>query len=312
MKPRIAILLPCYNEEETVAQTVRAFRKAFSEADIYVYDNNSSDQTARCALDAGAYVRYVPQQGKGFVVRRMFSDIDADIYVMADGDNTYCAPSAPKLVEKLINEQLDMVVGTRVHKEQAAYRAGHVLGNKFFTAFVSLIFGKSFTDIFSGYRVFSRRFVKTFPCLSKGFEIETELTVHALDLQLPVGEIKTPYDKRPEGSVSKLSTYKDGFKILRKVFALAKDVKPFLCFASVAGFLLLLSLIFGIPLIRTYFETGLVPRFPTAILSAGIMVMACLFFFSGLLLDSISRLRRENKILAYLRESQRAGSGKGV
>jgi glycosyltransferase involved in cell wall biosynthesis len=299
-QPRIAVILPCYNEEAAIAATVAGFRQALPGATVYVYDNNSRDRTREIAAQAGAVVRTERQQGKGHVVRRMFADVDADIYLMADGDLTYDPKAAPEMVDLLLAEQLDMVVGTRRHEEKDAYRGGHVLGNKLFTGILSGLFGRSFTDIFSGYRVFSRRFVKSFPVLSAGFEIETEISVHALELRMPVGEVETAYGARPEGSHSKLSTYSDGWRILRTIVTLYRMERPALFYGVIGAFLLALALVLAIPLIVTYLQTGLVPRFPTAILVTGITVIAVLSFFAGLILDTVTRGRREVRRLAYL------------
>jgi glycosyltransferase involved in cell wall biosynthesis len=299
-QPRIAVILPCYNEEAAIAATVAGFRQALPGATVYVYDNNSRDRTREIAAQAGAVVRTERQQGKGHVVRRMFADVDADIYLMADGDLTYDPKAAPEMVDLLLAEQLDMVVGTRRHEEKEAYRGGHVLGNKLFTGTLSGLFGRSFTDIFSGYRVFSRRFVKSFPVLSAGFEIETEISVHALELRMPVGEVETAYGARPEGSHSKLSTYSDGWRILRTIVTLYRMERPALFYGVIGAFLLALALVLAIPLIVTYLQTGLVPRFPTAILVTGITVIAVLSFFAGLILDTVTRGRREVRRLAYL------------
>ena len=299
-QPRIAVLLPCYNEEAAIRATVEGFRRALPDATIYVYDNNSRDRTSEVAAAAGAVVRAEPQQGKGRVVRRMFADIEADVYVMADGDLTYDPASAPEMVRMVLADQLDMVVGTRRHEEVDAYRGGHVLGNKLFTRLLSGLFGRSFTDIFSGYRVFSRRFVKSFPVLSQGFEIETEMSVHALELGMPVGEIETRYASRPEGSHSKLSTFRDGWRILNTIVTLYRIERPVLFFGGIGALLLLAAIILAIPLVLTYLQTGLVPRFPTAILVTGMTVTAVLCFFTGLILDTVTRGRREMRRLAYL------------
>ena len=299
-QPRIAVLLPCYNEEAAIRQTVAGFRDALPGATIYVYDNNSRDRTRQIAAEAGAIVRTERQQGKGHVVRRMFADIEADVYIMADGDLTYDAKAAPAMVDQLLAEELDMVVGTRRHEEKDAYRGGHVLGNKIFTGLLSGLFGRSFSDIFSGYRVFSRRFVKSFPVLSSGFEIETEMSVHALELRMPVGEVETAYAARPEGSESKLSTYGDGWRILKTIVTLYRIERPVLFFGSIGAFLLALALTLSVPLVITYLNTGLVPRFPTAILVTGMVVIAVLCFFAGLILDTVTRGRREARRIAYL------------
>jgi glycosyltransferase involved in cell wall biosynthesis len=297
---RIAVLLPCYNEETAIAQTVAAFRGALPGAAIYVYDNNSSDRTMEIAAAAGAVVRTERMQGKGHVVRRMFADVEADVYVMADGDATYDAAAAPELVRRLVEERLDMVVGARKSEIEEAYRRGHRLGNRLFTSILSFLFGRSFTDIFSGYRVFSRRFAKSFPALSRGFETETEISVHALELAMPVGEIVTAYGARPEGSHSKLSTYRDGWRIMRTILHLFRIERPVLFYGGFAAFLAALALVLAVPLIVTYAETGLVPRFPTAILITGMMIVAVISFAVGLILDTVVRGRREVRRLAYL------------
>ena len=299
-KPRVAVLLPCFNEEAAIAATVAGFREALPGATVYVYDNNSRDRTREIAADAGAVVRTEGQQGKGHVVRRMFADIDADVYIMADGDLTYDPNAAPAMVDLLIADQLDMVVGTRRHEEKDAYRGGHVIGNKLFTGLLSGLFGRSFSDIFSGYRVFSRRFVKSFPVLSSGFEIETEISVHALELRMPVGEMETVYAARPEGSESKLSTFSDGWRILTTIVTLYRIERPVLFYGSIGAFLLTLAIVLSVPLVITYLNTGLVPRFPTAILVTGMTVIAVLCFFAGLILDTVTRGRREVRRLAYL------------
>lgn len=299
-QPRIAVLVPCYNEEAAVATVVADFRKALPQAEIYVYDNNSRDNTAAAAREAGAIVRSERRQGKGHVVRRMFADVEADIYVLVDGDATYDAPSATRMIDKLLEEHLDMVVGLRIDQSQAAYRLGHRTGNRMLTGFLSSTFGHAFKDILSGYRVFSRRFVKSFPVLSDGFEIETELAVYALELSLPVAEVETPYYARPEGSFSKLNTWRDGFRILGTMLKLYRSERP-LRFFTVIGILLALAAItLAIPIVVTFIETGFVPRLPTAVLSMGLTIMAMLSVSSGLVLDTVTRGRREMKMLAYL------------
>jgi glycosyltransferase involved in cell wall biosynthesis len=305
---RIAVLVPCFNEEAAVASVVGSFRKALPTAQVYVYDNNSKDRTIEVARAAGAEVRCERRQGKGHVVRRMFADVEADIYVLVDGDATYDAPSAPGMIERLVNDHLDMVVGLRVDQEQAAYRRGHRTGNWLLTSFLSSVFGQAFTDILSGYRVFSRRFVKSFPVLSDGFEIETELTVHALELAMPVAEVETPYYARPEGSVSKLNTWRDGFRILGTILKLYRSEKPLRFFTIIGLFLALVSIGLAIPVVVTYLEEGVVPRLPTAVLSTGLMIIAVLSVSSGLVLDTVTRGRREMKLLHYL--SQPPVSGK--
>ena len=297
---RIAVILPCYNEEAAIAETVAGFQAALPSATIYVYDNNSRDRTVEIARSAGAIVRTERQQGKGHVVRRMFADVDADVYIMADGDLTYDSKAAPEMVRMLVAEQLDMVVGTRQHEVAEAYRGGHVIGNRLFTGLLSRLFGRSFTDIFSGYRVFSRRFVKSFPALSQGFEIETEISVHALELRMPVGELATAYGARPEGSASKLSTYRDGWRILTTIGTLYRIERPVLFYGTIAALLTIAAIILAVPLLITYLDTGLVPRFPTAILATGMVIVAVLSFLAGLILDTVTRGRREMRRLAYL------------
>ena len=297
---RIAVLLPCFNEEAAIVRTIEGFRAALPGATIYVYDNNSSDRTIELARGAGAVVRIERMQGKGNVVRRMFADVDADVYIMADGDLTYDPAAAPAMVGLLIDDRLDMVVGTRQHEAKDAYRGGHVLGNRIFTGLLSSLFGRSFSDIFSGYRVFSRRFVKSFPVLSEGFEIETEISVHALELRMPVGEVETAYGARPEGSESKLSTYRDGWRILKTIGTLYRIERPVLFYGSIGALLLVAAIILAVPLVLTYLDTGLVPRFPTAILVTGMTIIAVLCFFAGLILDTVTRGRREMRRLAYL------------
>jgi glycosyltransferase involved in cell wall biosynthesis len=298
--PKVVVIVPCYNEALTIATIVRDFRAALPQAQVYVFDNNSTDNSEQIARDAGAIVRKVPAQGKGSVVRRMFSDIEADAYVMVDGDDTYDAGVAPQLVNKLFDEGLDMVVGSRVSTEQAAYRFGHRAGNSLLTNFVSLVFGRTFTDILSGYRIFSRRYVKSFAAHSTGFEIETELTVHALELRMPVAEVETIYKSRPDGSVSKLSTYRDGFRILLTIFRLFKSEKPLAFFSIAFALFALASIDLAIPLVVTYLETGLVPRLPTAVLCAALMLFGVVLLACGIILDAITKSRIEQKRFAYL------------
>lgn len=297
---KTAVLIPCYNEEAAIGSVVRDFRAALPDAAVYVYDNNSRDRTVETAAAAGAVVRREPLQGKGNVVRRMFADIDADVYVLVDGDDTYHAPSAPLLIDKLVGEQLDMVNAQRISTGEAAYRRGHVLGNRLLTGLVGGIFGKRTDDMLSGYRVFSRRFVKSFPALAGGFEIETELTVHALEMRMPFAEEPTPYKERPPGSVSKLSTYRDGLRILFMIGKLVKEERPMQSFGLASIFLALVSLALAIPVVLTYIETGLVPRLPTAVLAAALMILSFLALACGLILDSVTRTRREAKRLVYL------------
>ena len=299
---RVAVLVPCFNEEAAIATVVADFRAALPEATVYVYDNNSTDRTAEVARDAGAVVRRETHQGKGNVVRRMFSDIEADIYVLVDGDATYDAPSARGLIERLRQDRLDMVVAARVHQDTAAYRAGHRAGNLLFTGFVASVFKTTLTDLLSGYRVFSRRFVKSFPVLSRRFEIETELTVHALELELAVTEIPTPYYARPLGSQSKLSTWRDGARILATIINLYRSERPLAFFTGLGIALAIASIGLAIPIVVTFLEEGIVPRIPTAILSTGLMLLAFLLVVAGLILDTVSRGRREMKLLAYLEQ----------
>jgi glycosyltransferase involved in cell wall biosynthesis len=298
---KIAVLIPCYNEEKAIPSVVRDFRAALPDADIYVYDNNSKDRTVELAREAGAFVRCEPLQGKGNVVRRMFADIEADIYIMVDGDGTYDAPSAIRMIDRLLSGHLDMVVGSRLQTDaENAFRAGHHFGNKLLTGTVSRIFGDRFDDMLSGYRVFSRRFVKSFPAVSAGFETETELAVHALSLRLPVAEIETPYGARPEGSVSKLNTYRDGIRISWMILQLFREERPMAFFTLLFGAFLLISVGLGVPVVIDFMETGLVPRLPTALLSTGIMLLAFLSLVAGFVLDNVTRGRRELKRLAYL------------
>jgi glycosyltransferase involved in cell wall biosynthesis len=301
-RPRVAVLVPCFNEEVAISKVVGDFRAALPQAKVYVYDNNSVDNTAEMARAAGALVRRETHQGKGNVVRRMFSDVEADIYVLVDGDATYDAASAPALIERLIEERLDMVVAARVQQEMAAYRPGHVAGNRLLTGFVGTVFGRQFTDILSGYRVFSRRFVKSFPVLSRGFEIETELTVHALELELPVAELATPYFARPQGSASKLSTWRDGLRILGTILKLYRSEKPLAFFSSIGIALAAVAIGLAVPIVVTYLELRVVPRLPTLILSTGMMLAAFVSIGVGLILDTVTRGRREVKLLAYLEQ----------
>ena len=298
--PRIAVLIPCYNEEVAIPRVVADFRAALPEAALYVYDNNSKDRTAEVASAAGAIVRGETLQGKGHVIRRMFADIDADFYLLVDGDDTYDASAAPAMIEAALRGGLDMVNGTRVTDIQAAYRPGHRLGNQVLTGLVRSIFGNRVTDMLSGYRVFSRRFVKSFPALSSGFETETEFTVHALELRMPVGEVATRYKDRPVGSTSKLRTYSDGLRILRTIMILVKEERPLAFFFTITALLAVVALILGIPIVINYLQTGLVPRIPTVMLIIGLMVVGALAATCGLILDSVSRGRKEIKRLAYL------------
>ncbi|WP_119301598.1 glycosyltransferase [Dongia deserti] len=298
--PQVAVLIPCYNEAVAIPHVIRDFRAALPQARIYVYDNNSSDGTASVAREAGAIVCHEPLQGKGNVMRRMFSDVEADIYVMVDGDGTYDATSAPRLIEALLEQQLDMVVGARVEQANAAYRPGHRFGNRMLTGLVSMIFGRNIRDMLSGYRVLSRRFVKSFPAMSSGFEIETELSVHALELRMKIAEIDTPYGARPQGSMSKLSTIRDGWRILKLVSHLTKEERPADFFGATFLALAVLSVGLGTPVIIEFLQTGLVPRVPTAILATGIMILAFLMLTCGIILETVTTSRREMKRLAYM------------
>ena len=298
--PRVAVLVPCYNEAFTVAGVVTSFQAALPSATVYVYDNNSTDDTAERARAAGAVVRRETLQGKGNVIRRMFADIDADIYVLVDGDGTYDAASAPKMIDKLLDDDLDMVNAARDASEDASYRRGHRFGNKLLTGIVGHIFGSRLTDMLSGYRVFSRRFAKSFPGLAHGFEIETELTVHALELRLPMAEIRAPYGSRPPGSLSKLATIKDGIRVLWTILVLIKEERPLPFFSLIAGTLAFSSIVLTVPIFITFMQTGLVPRVPTAVLATGMMLLAFLSLACGLILDTVTRGRRELKRLHYL------------
>ena len=296
----IAVLIPCLNEETTIDKVVNDFRVYLPDAKIYVYDNNSTDKTSEVAREAGANVRVEIFRGKGNVVRRMFADIDADIYVLVDGDDTYNAANSPEMINLLVNEQLDMVNGARVANDQSSFRPGHLMGNRILSILIASIFGKGLSDLFSGYRVFSRRFVKSFPALSLGFEIETEFTIHALELRMKVAELESPYKARPEGSVSKLNTIKDGLKVLILIITLIKGERPFQFFSLLSFILAIISIILAIPILIEYLEAGLVPRFPTAILCSALMILSFLSFYTGLILDAITTSRREMKRLYYL------------
>lgn len=298
--PRIAVLVPCYNEAATIGKVVSDFRAALPGATVYVYDNNSADDTVSVAREAGAVVRNEGRQGKGNVVRRMFADVDADVFVLVDGDDTYDAAAAPALVERLVDDGLDMVTGTRIASSQAAYRTGHRFGNRLLTGLVAFSFGSEVSDMLSGYRVLSRRFVKSFPLLSGGFEIETEMTVHALELGMPQAEVETDYRERPEGSESKLNTYGDGIRILVTIVRMLKEERPLAFFGSICAALALAAIVLAIPVVITFIETGLVPRFPTAILATGMMLLAFLSLACGLILATVTRGRQELKRLRYL------------
>ena len=296
----IAVILPCYNEEAAIGKTVRDFRAALPGAKVYVYDNNSKDRTVEVARAAGAIVRTEMRQGKGNVMRRMFADVEADIYVLADGDDTYDASAAPALIRRLVEEGLDIVTGRRIHTEAAAYRAGHVLGNRMLTGLTAMMFNVKLGDMLSGYRIMSRRFVKSFPFTAEGFGIETELTVHAVRLMMPMAEVDTAYKERPAGSVSKLSTYRDGFKILFTIAQMLREERPLLFFSAIAFVLALAAMVLGTSIVIEFVHTGLVPRLPTALLATGLMVIAFLSLMSGLILDTVTRGRWANKRLAYL------------
>jgi glycosyltransferase involved in cell wall biosynthesis len=313
---RVAVLIPCHNEATTIAKVVADFRTALPEAHIHVFDNASSDDTARVAAQAGAQVHLVPLPGKGNVVRRMFADVDADMYLVVDGDDTYDASRAPALLDRLQIGSCDMVVGVRDAAASAAYRRGHAFGNRLLTRFLSRLFGRDCGDILSGYRAFSRRFVKSFPVFSSGFEIETELTVHALEMSMQVGEVPTRYRERPEGSASKLKTYRDGARIAFTIVRLFSIERPLAFYGGIAAVFASISILLAVPVFQTYLETGLVPRFPTAILSTGLMLLSALSFFAGLILATVTRGRQESKALAYLQqcapESRAGDSGRCV
>ena len=297
---RIAVLIPCYNEEAAIATVVGDLKAALPAADIYVYDNNSKDKTNELARAAGAIVRTELRQGKGNVVRRMFADVEADVYILIDGDDTYDAATTPSMVRKLVQEGLDLVSGRRIALGGAAYRTGHIIGNRLLTGLTVMMFDVKLFDLLTGYRVMSRRFVKSFPSTAGGFGIETELTVHAVRLLMPMAEMDIRYKERPHGSVSKLNTWRDGLRILSTIVGLVRRERPLVFFTAISAFLMVLSLAFGIPVVVEYMETGLVPRLPTAVLSTGLMLLAFLSLASGLILDTVTRGRWELKRLAYL------------
>lgn len=297
---QIAVILPCYNEGAAIGGVVNQFRQALPQARIYVYDNNSTDDTSDVAMRNGAIVFTEPRQGKGYVVRRMFADVEADIYVLADGDGTYDSGMATEMIEHLIANNLDMVTGVRRKRGESAYRFGHETGNRLLTGAAKLIFKARLSDMLSGYRVFSRRFVKSFPARSEGFEIETELTVHALTLQLPIDEIDTDYFDRAEGTASKLSTYKDGVRILYSIFRLYRHKRPLSFFSIIALIMLATSLGLAIPLLPEYLDQGTVSRLPTALLATGLAIISALSISCGLILDLVAESRLEAKRLAYL------------
>jgi len=296
----IAVLVPCYNEEAAIATVVKDFRAALPGAAIYVYDNNSKDQTSARAREAGAVVRNESRQGKGNVVRRMFADIEADIYVLVDGDDTYDAGAAPRMISQMIAEGADLLTARRIHTDAAAYRPGHVLGNRLLTGLTATLFTVHLSDMLSGYRVFSRRFVKSFPFTAEGFAIETELTVHAVRLMMPMSEMDTRYKERPVGSVSKLNTYADGLRILGTIGYLVREERPLVFFATIAFLFAAVAALIGAPVVSEYVHTGLVPRLPTAVLATGLMVIAFLSLTCGLILDTVTRGRWEAKRMAYL------------
>lgn len=297
---RVVVLVPCYNEETTIPLVISDFQAALPDTPIYVYDNNSSDRTAEVARAAGAIVRTETMQGKGHVIRRMFADIEADFYILVDGDATYEAAAAPRLVEHAYQAGLDMVNGARITDRETAYRRGHVLGNRVLTGLVTAVFGRRLSDMLSGYRVFSRRFVKSFPALSSGFETETELTVHALELAMPIAEVPTTYIERPPGSFSKLRTYHDGFRILKTIVNLVKQERPLLFFSLLWLVFFLAGTALGIPVVLEFLHTGLVPRLPTAVLATGLVMLSALAVTCGLILDTVALGRREMKRMAYL------------
>ena len=297
---KLAVLVPCYNEEAAIAKVVGDFRAALPDAAIYVYDNNSKDQTVARARAAGAVVRSETRQGKGNVVRRMFADIEADIYVLVDGDDTYDAGASPRMIAQMISDGADLLTARRIHTDAAAYRRGHVLGNRMLTGLTALLFNVHLSDMLSGYRVFSRRFVKSFPFTAEGFAIETELTVHAVRLMMPMTELDTRYKERPVGSVGKLNTFRDGFRILSTIGYLVREERPLVFFSTIALLFAMIATLIGAPVVSEYLHTGLVPRLPTAVLATGLMVIACLSLTCGLILDTVTRGRWEAKRMAYL------------
>ncbi len=297
---RVAVCLPCHDEAAAIAKVVADFRRELPDAAIYVYDNNSRDATAAIAQAAGATVRKEPRQGKGHVVRRMFADIEADVYVMVDADDTYDPKVIGRMVDRLVDEGLDMVVGARKPCEEGVYRPGHALGNRLLGGLVRAIFGEGYNDMLSGYRVFSRRFVKSFPVMSGGFEIETELTIHALELEMPSAELPIAFSERAVGSESKLRTFRDGFRILRTIAGMLRQERPFMVFSVIAALLALTSVGLAAPVLLTYAHSGLVPRLPTAVLASALMLLAFLSLFCGLILQTVTRGRKEAKRMRYL------------
>jgi glycosyltransferase involved in cell wall biosynthesis len=303
--PQVAVLVPCLNEESAIGKVIADFRTVLPDALIFVYDNGSTDRTVEVAKAAGAIVRKEPLKGKGNVMRRMFADVEADVYVLVDGDDTYDSESAPMLIEQLISNNLDMVNGARAESSELAYRAGHRFGNRLLTGLVAWFFGARFSDMLSGYRVMSRRFIKSFPALASGFEIETELTVHALQLNLPIAEVTTPYRERPPASSSKLRTIPDGIRIMRMIMRLVREERPLEFFSTMAFAFAITAIVLSTPLLIEYLKTGLVPRLPTAVLSMGLMVMSLLSLTCGLVLATVTRGRIEAKRLQYLTFSSR-------
>lgn len=296
MADKVAVLIPCYNEAVTIGKVVDDFKRVLPDADIYVYDNNSKDDTAAIAEDHGAIVRTEPRQGKGNVVRQMFREIDADYYIMVDGDDTYPAEAAPRLLEPLMNDTADMTVGDRLSNGtygEENDRAFHGFGNNLVRWLIKVIYGYAFDDVMTGYRAFNRIFVKTMPVLSEGFQIETELSIHAVDKRFRITDVPIDYRDRPEGSYSKLSTFGDGAKVLRAIASLFKDHKPMAFFGWLALILIVLGLIAGIPVIAEYFQTGLVPRFPTAILAIALVICGALSFTAGIILDTVAKAGRK-------------------
>ncbi len=299
-RPRIAVLAPCYNEAATIAKVIGDFARALPEATVWVFDNNSTDDTAAAAARAGAVVRRAPLRGKGNVVRRMFADVEADVYLLVDGDDTYDATVAPTMVRRLLDEGLDMVSAARVEPSEGAYRTGHRFGNVALSGVVRMVFGRQFRDMLTGYRAFSRRFVKSFPAHSQGFEIETELTVHTLQMRLPAIELEAPYGARPDGSESKLSTFRDGWRILRMISLMVREERPLQFFGIASLVCVLAAVLLTTPLVLDYLRTGLVPRQPTLIVAVGLVVVALLSLTCGLILDTVARARLEQRRLAYL------------
>lgn len=297
---KVAVLVPCYNEEITIAKVISDFKQALPNASIFVCDNNSTDNTVNYAQEAGAIVFYEKKQGKGNVIRRMFADIEADIYVMVDGDDTYCATDAPFMIDSLISGSYDLVNGKRLESHANSYRVGHRWGNWVLSSLVRFIFGENFSDMLSGYKVFSRRYVKSFPAMSSGFEIETELTIHALEMSMAVAEVPTKYGNRPDGSLSKLSTFRDGFRILKTIFNLMKNEKPFEFYSIISAFLFFVGLFLFVPVLISFLETGVVLKLPTLVISVGLFLSSLLCLFLGVLQNSITYSRREFKRLHYL------------